>query len=479
VRGVILSLTYVDVRHSEEIYAQLRDALRERVYDKESVIRVHAVHALAKLCGSEDPTDINEGEPTVLETLIDILKYDTSAEVRRAAVHHIPLSPASLPHFLTRTRDIDSAVRKLVYSAILEANCHAKDDSKMAGFTHPRTLTIATREMIVRHGLGDREPTVRIAAVNLLVTWIEVVRSSEEIVKSESGARAIEEDILAFLRLFDLADNTVADDALLSIFKSRVDLFENVKFEDNFWQDLTPEKAFFARVFVDHCIELNDNARLESTLPVVTSFAFKIQERYNELLASMQDEEEEQLLRLEERDDDRARREEERMDHEFVIGEMLKLAVNLDYADEIGRRKMFQLVRDMISQEALPESLVAKCLDILRKLSASERDLIRVVVEVVHELRDPQDVEEDVSVRDLQQVLSSVPFLTLSQKEFVAEDEDTSFAESSAPKRVQPARQVSPSQMTQEEKAKSDAMDIRCLSLCIGMLERVNSASYL
>jgi condensin complex subunit 3 len=30
---------------------------------------------------------------------------------------------------------------------------------------------------------------------------------------------------------------------------------------------------------------------------------------------------------------------------EFVIGEMLRLAVHLDYADEIGRRKMFALVR--------------------------------------------------------------------------------------------------------------------------------------
>lgn len=52
----------------------------------------------------------------------------------------------------------------------------------------------------------------------------------------------------------------------------------------------------------------------------------------------------------------------------------------------------------MISQEALPENLVTRCLDILRKLSPNERDLIRVVVEVVHELRDPSDPDEDVLV---------------------------------------------------------------------------------
>ena len=38
---------------------------------------------------------------------------------------------------------------------------------------------------------------------------------------------------------------------------------------------------------------------------------------------------------------------------------------------------------NMISQDCLPESLVACCLDVLRILSPIEWDLIRVVVEVV------------------------------------------------------------------------------------------------
>jgi hypothetical protein len=52
----------------------------------------------------------------------------------------------------------------------------------------------------------------------------------------------------------------------------------------------------------------------------------------------------------------------------------------------------------MISQESLPELLVARCLDVLRKLSVSERDLIRVVVEVVQEMRD-LDKDEEEAVR--------------------------------------------------------------------------------
>jgi condensin complex subunit 3 len=50
----------------------------------------------------------------------------------------------------------------------------------------------------------------------------------------------------------------------------------------------------------------------------------------------------------------------------------------------------------MISQESLPPSLTSKCLDVLSKLTPNEKELIRIVVEVVHELRDPVDDENEV-----------------------------------------------------------------------------------
>jgi condensin complex subunit 3 len=99
-------------------------------------------------------------------------------------------------------------------------------------------------------------------------------------------------------------------------------------------------------VFVDHCVATKDDTRLESAVPVVTALAFKIQSAYNELLEDIQAAEEERLLRGIGADEGS---EDERIDKEFVIGEMLKLAVNLDYADEIGRRKMFQLVREFLA----------------------------------------------------------------------------------------------------------------------------------
>lgn len=65
-------------------------------------------------------------------------------------------------------------------------------------------------------------------------------------------------------------------------------------------------------------------------MPVVTALAFRTQDEYNKLVGAASDEEPGDV-------DERA----------FVVGELLKLAVHLDYADETGRRKMFQLTSEL------------------------------------------------------------------------------------------------------------------------------------
>ena len=335
-----------------------------------------------------------------MQALVDVLKYDTSPEVRRAALVNIHVTADTIPHLLTRTRDLDSNVRKHTYSTVLERNCNVGEgeDNKSVGNAHPRFLSIEHREMVIRHGLGDREPSVRAAAANLVGTWVDVMRNPDQIVKNETPAQELEQTMLLFLKLFDLQEVTIAEEALMSVFKTRAEVFDNLELGDAFWENLTPEKTFLARVFVDQCVAAKKDGRLDTALPVVTAMAFRIQERYNNLMELVKVEQEEGTIRLDEREEDRVRREEERMSQEFVLTELLKIAVNLDYSDEIGRRKMFQLVRAMIAHQALPEGLASRCLDVLRKLSDSERDLIMVVVEVIHELRDTEESDDEVVV---------------------------------------------------------------------------------
>ncbi|KAJ7284629.1 nuclear condensing complex subunit [Mycena rebaudengoi] len=451
----------------EDIYAELRTALLDRIRDKEVMIRVQVVIALSKLAGSENANELDEGEKTVLDILLDTLVSDPSPEVRRATMLNIPVTfreHPDAPHAHPRLPTTQSA-SSYIASVFDGADSRAVD---------PRVLTIAQRELLVRNGLGDREKTVRSAAATMIGNWVGVLgeESDEELASrladvdiSDNEAKppiTVEEKqakiiktLSAFLKMFDLNDpaaleevGKLASDALRSAFDTQPEIFNDLFFGDAYFEDLTPEKIFLARVFVEHCAFLDreekgrGEQRIEGAgIPVVTSCAFRIQAGYNDLAAAEEDRE---ASRGVEDEEEREKRE----DKEFVVGEMLKLAVSLDYADEIGRRKMFALVRDMLTRPTLPPSLVGRCLDVLRQLSSDERDLIRVVVEIVHDLRDTGDDEDDAGATD---------------------DPDASFDSEKPKKPVKTRDDLSP-----EEQVRADKIDLRCLALCIGMLERVN-----
>ena len=57
----------------------------------------------------------------------------------------------------------------------------------------------------------------------------------------------------------------------------------------------------------------------------------------------------------------------------------------------------------MLSLSTLPESLIPRALDVLRVLSTSERDLIRLVVEIINELRDSVEAEAELGIADAEE----------------------------------------------------------------------------
>lgn len=194
----------------------------------------------------------------------------------------------------------------------------------------------------------------------------------------------------------------------------------------------------------------------------MTELAFRIQASYNHLIERVKahDAESErnpfEIRRT--NDESTAAWEEEKTDLEFTVGELYRIAVNVDYADELGRRKMFTLVREMISQRALPDSLVASCLDVLRKLNPNEKDFVRLVVEVIQVMRDPGvNLDEDTTIPG---------------------DADTDMGDTPVKGRAARLFQA-PEEKSEEELAKAAEIDMRCLSLCIAMLERVMTVSSL
>ncbi|KLT44848.1 hypothetical protein CC85DRAFT_295396 [Cutaneotrichosporon oleaginosum] len=376
----------------DDQYVALRQGLLDRARDKESAVRVQAALGLAKLQAGENIDDLEEGEESIAEVILDLLRHDSAAEVRRAALYNLPRTKDILPVILTRTRDIDPVLRRTVYHGSLGS----------ASLPDARVLTIAQREEAVRNGLGDREPSVRKAAAGMIAGWFDQAEC----------------DLLQFLNRFDVVSSEVAEEALLSLFVTRPETLESIDFPDEWWIKLSPEKAFLARVFAEHCLSLKDESRLEDAMPVVTALAFRIQDQYNELVSV-------------------AGNNEDPQEKAFIVGELLRLVLTFDYADETGRRKMFAMSREMIAMPDLPEALIPRCLDVLQKISTSERDLIRLIVDVVTELR-----EGDGDVEDPE-----------------------STGRSSA---VGAARPV-------PEEQNAAVIDLRCLNICIGLLERVNT----
>ncbi|KAI0092243.1 nuclear condensing complex subunit [Irpex rosettiformis] len=441
----------------EDIYDQLRCALLERRRDKEAFIRSQAILALAKLMDSDSEEDEEDGEETIMSCVLDSLCSDGSPEVRRVALVNLPLTPVTLPIILTRTRDVDPCVRYLVFSKSLR-------------HFNPAQLTISQRETLVRDGLGDRDDKVKAAAADVVDDWFDIARG-------ENKADFLS-DIMQFLALFDLTDDnglTVASDALRSIFATKAPAVRKVVFPVTYWRELTPEAAVFARCYIEYTssdsveascsgIGLNTSRMMEDAgIPVVMAFAFFVQENcnlmldVNEELETLKAERGHGGLPLDEEQNSVLEQcEQELVQRVCILGEILKIACCLDYSDELGRRKMFLVIRSMIGVESLPESLVDQCLEVL-KVMTDDREMIKVTVEVMGELRDHLFDEEDDSN---------------------GQDESPSDVEAARVNVLNTSRLGNSKrptrELSREEELRLDEIDLRCLIISIAMLKRVH-----
>ncbi|KAL8290386.1 hypothetical protein RQP46_002644 [Phenoliferia psychrophenolica] len=418
----------------DDSYQRLKEALLDRVHDKEATVRMQAVVALAKLQGADaDSGDSSssdsdsDGEssstpsstddsPKVSHVLVDVLTHDPAAEVRRAALFNLIPSPSTLPALLLRTLDVDPINRRAAFANVLS-------DVPIA------SLDRAQREEVIGRGLRDREEGVRKAAGKLVAKWADEVGG-----------------IVKFLELLDLSEGTIAEKALLAIFDAKPELVETIDFGDEYYNSLTPSTAFLARVYLQHLRDAND-ARLGDLEPVMTALAYFIDNEWTKLVV---------LVEAEEKDDEAER------SAEFVVAELVGIAVNADYGDEIGRRKMFDLMRKMLGFSLLPPTLIPKCLDVLSK-GTSERDFLRIVVEIVQVLRADSALITSESEGDLSDAETQV-----------GGDDDDGASEAGGRRRNKgkgKAKVPAPRGEGHVERRKD--LDLRCLGVIRALLERV------
>lgn len=358
------------------------------------MIRVQAVLGLGRLAGNEDngdqENDDSEDDDDVsglLEKLLDVLQNDPSADVRRSLLLNLPLTPGTLPYLLERARDLDPATRRALYSRLLPA---------LGDFRH---LSLSMREKLLRWGLRDRDENVRKATARLFrERWIEDCAEARQIGEVGAIAEVASPNIDGLLELLERIDivnsgveEGIASEAMQDFWDGRPDYQEAVSFSDPFWDHLNPECAFMARSFNDYCRQQANKKyemSVEEKMPEVTKLAFFLQ-RYTNILVDV-------LRRNSTRYD--GDEEEDPVEREFIVEQLLHIAKTLDYSDEVGRRKMFALLRETLAIAELPDEITKLVVGVLRNVcgaeAAGEREFCGVVLEAVAEVHDAIIVDE-------------------------------------------------------------------------------------
>lgn len=391
---IINSLDAID----DDLFQKLRHGLLKRIRDKEAMVRSQAVLGLGRLAGNQtegctNSDDSDDDDTGLLEKLLEVLQNDPNADVRRSLLVNLPILPETLSVLLERARDQDAATRRAVYSRLLPA---------LGDFRH---LSVKMREKLLRWGIRDRDENVRKAASRLFrERWIEDCAGAppqEDGVPAEPAPPNFD-GLLELLERIDVVntgvENGVALEAMKGFWEGRPDYRETVEFNDNFWETLSAESVFMARSFNDFCRLEGDGKYLnllEEKLPEVTKLAFFL-ERYLHVLTAA-------VKRVAEADDEDE--EEDTVEQEFIVEQLLQIALTLDYSDEVGRRKMFTLLRQAISIPDLPDEVTKLAVETLQSIcspdAAGEREFISIVLESVADVHDtivddpPADDAED------------------------------------------------------------------------------------
>ncbi|KAJ2035254.1 chromosome condensation complex Condensin, subunit G [Coemansia sp. RSA 376] len=331
----------------EQLYFDLIKKLTERIRDKEASIRVHAAIALSKLQSGED-----EDGGEVTEALLSLLQHDPSAEVRRTVLLNIEKSPSTLPFVLERARDVDPTNRKCLFLKVMPSIDY-------------HLLSIEDRERLLAAGVNDRDVNVKRACVRMV---------------GESWLTFAEENLLELTSSLDVVDSPVASKVMQALFTSYPEIPENLQFDNDMWETLTPEMTFIIRSILEYYFERKDADQTDKHLPEVMKLA-QLLETFG---SKLENEENEEL----------------RPDFEFIIHQLLLIAKMSDFPDELGRRQMLTLMRKMILVPEIPENNIEAITDIIRKLSINEQDFIRIMVEVVSDVRETPSLADSIDEHD-------------------------------------------------------------------------------
>uniref|UniRef100_A0A8C4IU00 Non-SMC condensin I complex, subunit G n=1 Tax=Dicentrarchus labrax TaxID=13489 RepID=A0A8C4IU00_DICLA len=439
----------------DDLFDRIHQAMLVRVTDKFPNVRIQAALAMTRLQQPKDPDC-----PTINAYML-ILENDTNAEVRRAVLSCIAMSPRTLPKVLKRTRDIKENVRKLAYQVLAEK-------------VHIKALTIAQRVSLLQQGLHDSSEAVReVVCSRLLPGWL----------------LRLDGNVIEMLHRLDVENCAqTALDTLKAIFKGTPteELLQNRVQLDN--RKLIPvdslscENVLYWRALCEFIKAKGDDGDeiLEQVLPDAATYADYLY-GYLKAVPVLSEEQRADFNKLE-----------LVMTKEFISQQLIHLIGCLDTNEEGGRKRVLAVLQEMLALPQTPSSLVSLLTEKLLTLILDDHRRIQTVAEIISDVREPimeasQPVDEnesrrqqvqlaEVKVRILEAKQTLEECITAQQFNRAAELKD-SITELEN-NRNQIIQEIAESSQPADKEPRSEKNDpetlLRCLTMCAELLKQMS-----
>ena len=317
---------------SNELYMNYRMKMSERLLDKEWTVRVQAVYAISRFQG-----DSTTG---VADAFLELLQYDPSADVRKAILISLEPCESNFHGILQRLRDVDPVIRRLVYRQKLPEYAFA-------------TISDEDKEWILHNGFAERNENVRKACFELVFgNWIKQLGNN----------------LVELLLQFNIVNN---EDLATDLLKGYYSLVPNAfdKFEDLYFENLSPETALIIRTYCEFVSE-KSNGSTESSqalLPEISKMLYYI-DLYTGKIPSSNEDEKTVLY--------------------FILNQLIMMARLFDYSDEVGRRNSIVMFKSMLSNPSVSEQLIDNIVLTMKKIAENEESLTQSIIEVICDFRD-------------------------------------------------------------------------------------------
>lgn len=328
----------------------ISECMMERLQDKAAAVRMQAVLALHRL---QDPADAN---CPVMKAFLFHMANDPNADVRRAVITNLAITSASVRCLLERTHDCKDVVRRAAYLSL----------SKLG----VARFSIIQRVKLITNGLKDQSALVRDCVSKVMLpSWLHFYKGS----------------FLSFIHALDCENSTeISILTLQSLFKSEplksvLEELTNLLNEDKVIpvSSLNPDNALYWRVLVEY-LEANPQISeerpvdepLPELLPELSTFCNYIKEYYE--VQSSKDEE--HWVKLQ---------------HYYVLTQLLQLCKSFDLADEMGRSNLKKLCLYLLTNNTVSENVVPVVIELMVKILPNVEDRLQVLAEAISEIREP------------------------------------------------------------------------------------------